>query len=305
MVKSLIPHQRPSGLTGYVMNTRRPQFADWRVREAMIEAFNYEFISATLNAGGDPRITSYFSNSVLAMQPGPATGRVRELLEPFKDQLLPGTLEGYDLPAGDGSERNRKNLAHAIDLMAEAGWTVQDGVMKNAEGQPFGFDILLRSGATETQQTVDIFLQALKRIGIAATVTSVDSPQYIQRTDNYDFDMTYMIRPASLSPGNELYLYFGHQGVDTPGTRNWMGMNSPAAEAMIDDMLAARSHEESVAAARALDRILTAGRYAIPIWSAREARIAHDRHLHYPADRVSIYGDWAGFMPDVWWWDNE
>ena len=305
VVKSLIPHQRPSGIAGYVMNTRRPQFQDWRVREAMITAFNYEFISQTLNAGGDPRITSYYSNSILAMQPGPATGNVRLLLVPFADQLLPGALDGYTLPKGDGTERNRANMARAVDLMAQAGWTIQNGRMKNAAGQPFNFEILLRAGASETQQTVAIFQQSLKRIGIDVGVTTVDSAQYVQRTNDYDFDMTYYIRSLSLSPGNEQMLYWGHQGVDQPGTRNWMGMNSPAAEAMIADMLAATDRDTSIAAVQALDRMLISGRYVIPIWFTPVARIAHDRHLKYPEDRVSIYGDWIGFQPDIWWWDDK
>ncbi|MBW7947452.1 MAG: ABC transporter substrate-binding protein, partial [Sphingomonadaceae bacterium] len=165
VVKSLIPHQRPSGITGYVMNTRNPVFADWRVREAMILAFSYDYISDTLNAAGDPRIESYFSNSLLGMDHGPATGRVAELLAPFAADLPPGTIEGYTLPPGDGTERNRANVARAIELMAEAGWTVQDGAMRNAKGEPFTFEILLSSGATETQQTMDIYVEALKRMG--------------------------------------------------------------------------------------------------------------------------------------------
>ncbi len=166
IVKSEIPHQRPSGITGLVMNTRSPAFADWRVREAMMNAFNFEFINQTLNGGEQPRITSYFSNSELGMREGPAEGRVAELLEPWKDELLPGALEGYALPVSDGSERNRAGIARALDLMAEAGWTVRDGVMQNAAGQPFTFEILLNQGATETQQVVDIFAAALGRLGI-------------------------------------------------------------------------------------------------------------------------------------------
>ncbi|MCR8723923.1 extracellular solute-binding protein [Frigidibacter sp. ROC022] len=304
VVKSLIPHKRPSGIRGYVMNTRNPIFKDWRVRQAMILAFNYEFISDTLNASGDPRIQSYFSNSVLGMDHGPATGKVLELLQPFADQLPPGTIEGYSLPKGDGTARNRGNIAKAMDLMEQAGWTVQDGVMKNAAGEPFTFEILLSSGATETQKTMDIYVEALKRMGITPTVTTVDSAQYKERTNNYDFDMAYYVRGLSLSPGNEQMLYWGSEGVTEPGTRNWMGMNSPAAEAMIQAMLSAKTREESLAAAHALDRVLTAGRYVIPIWFTTTSRIAHDRHLHYPTDYIAAYGDWIGFQPDVWWWED-
>jgi len=107
VVKSVISHKRPTGITGFVMNTRRAPFDDWRVRDALIHAFNFEFINKTLNGADLPRISSYFANSVLAMEPGPATGQVAAFLAPFKDELLPGALEGYTLPVSDGSERNR------------------------------------------------------------------------------------------------------------------------------------------------------------------------------------------------------
>ena len=303
IVKSIIPHQRPSGIIGYVMNTRRPVFRDWRVREAMIHAFNFEYINQTLTGGDQPRITSYFSNSVLAMEPGPATGLVAEYLAPFKDDLLPGALEGYELPKGDGSERNRANIAKALDLMAEAGWTVQDGLMRNSVGEAFTFEILLNQGAGETVQTMEIFAAALNRMGIRPRITAVDSAQYTERTNAYEFDMAYYLRGLSLSPGTEQRLYWGSDGVTEPGSRNWMGMDSPAAEAMIDRLLNSGSQEEFRAAVKALDRVLTSGRYVIPIWFSKDSRIAHARQLHYP-DTLPMYGDWIGFQPDVWWWED-
>ena len=151
IVKSVIPHQRPTGITGFVMNTRRDQFQDWRVRDAMIHAFNFEFINETMTGGRQPRITSYFSNSVLGMEEGPATGLVAEYLEPYKADLLPGALEGYTLPVSDGTERNRGNIREAINLMEQAGYTIQDGVMANADGNPFEFTVLLKVGATENE----------------------------------------------------------------------------------------------------------------------------------------------------------
>ena len=304
VVKAEIPNQRPSGITGLVMNTRNPIFADWRVREAMILAFNFEFINQTLNGGTEPRITSYFSNSVLGMGHGPAEGRVAELLEPFAADLPPGTLEGYELPAGNPERAvDRRNLRKALALLEEAGWTVQDGILKNAEGQPFTFEILLASGNTGTHSVVDIYVEALKNIGIMPQVTAVDSAQYTERTNAYQFDMTWYTRALSLSPGNEQLLYWGADGVTEPGTRNWMGMNSPAAEAMVTAMVESRGQEEFIAATRALDRVLTAGRYVIPIWFSRVSRIAHSRHLHYP-ERLPLYGDWPGFQPEVWWHED-
>jgi peptide/nickel transport system substrate-binding protein len=303
VVKEEIPHSRPSGLTGFVMNTRLQVFRDWRVREAMIQAFNYEFVSQTLNAGRDPRIPSYFGNSDLAAGPGPATPEEAQLLAAFAGDLPPGTIEGYALPPGEASERNRAGIGRAQGLLAEAGWTIQDGALKNAAGEPFTFEIVLLNGATLTSQIMDLYLPALERLGIRPTVTSVDSAQYSERTNAYDFGMAWYTRPASLSPGNELMLYFGRAGVTEPGTRNWMGMDSPAAEATIAAMLAATERSDAVAAARALDRVLAGGRYVIPVWFSPVGRIAHVRELRHP-ERLPLYGDWTGFQPDVWWWQE-
>lgn len=303
IVKSIIPHERPSGMWGLVMNTRLPKFQDWRVREALITAFNYEFINQTINGDPLPRASSYFSNSVLGMDHGPATGKVLELLEPFAAELPPGTIEGYTLPEGDGTERNRANLRKALGLMEEAGWTLEGGALRNADGQTFGFDILLSAGSTEWQQIVDIYVSALERMGVDVTVTSVDGAEYQERTNKFDFDMTWFERGLSLSPGNEQYLYWGSEAAETEGSRNLMGMKSPAAEAMIQALLTSESQEEFVAATKALDRVLTAGRYVVPIWFNPVARIAHVKELKYP-DSLPMYGDFIGFQPDVWWYEE-
>ncbi len=210
VVKAEIPNKRPSGIMGLVMNTRSPVFADWRVRQAMIEAFNYQFINATLSGGTDPRISSYFANSELAMRPGPATGRVADLLAPFAADLTPGTIDGYALPKGSATALDRNGLRAALRLLEDAGWTVaDDGRLKRADGTVFDFEILLnqsgsamRSGS-EVQKIVDIYIEALKNIGIMPRVTVLDSAQYIQRTNNFAFDMTWYERGLSLSPGNE------------------------------------------------------------------------------------------------------
>jgi peptide/nickel transport system substrate-binding protein len=303
VVKSIIPHKRPSGIRGFVMNMRNPIFQDWRVRAAMISAFNFEYINETITGGAQKRINSYFSNSVLGMSPGPATGRVLELLAPFKDELLPGALEGYLPPKGDGTERNRPGIKRALALMEQAGWTIQDGAMKNAKGEPFTFEIVLSQGAKETQQIIELYASSLARIGITPTVTKVDSAQYRERTNNYNFDMAYYRRGLSLSPGTEQRLYWGAEGITKPGTRNWMGMNSPAADAMIDELLTAGSQDDFRAAARALDRVLTTGRYVIPLWFADYSRLAHVKQLRF-SDYIPMYGDWLGFLPNTWWWQE-
>ncbi len=304
IVKAEIPHKRPSGIDGLVFNTRKPIFADWRVREALTQAFNFELINQALNGGANPRISSYFSNSELSGDAAnPASPAVAALLEPFKADLLPGTLEGYALPVSDGTEANRAGIRKATDLLAEAGWTIQDGVLKNAAGEVFAFEIMLATGESDTIAASEIFVEALKRIGIDARITTVDSALYKERTTTYDFDMTHYIRSLSLSPGNEQTLYWGHEGVTKPDTRNWMGMNSPAAEAMIVKMVSSTSREDFVLATQALDRVLTSGRYVIPFWYSNVSRMAHKKTLHYP-EHLPIYGDWLGFLPDVWWYQE-
>ncbi len=300
IVMTEMPHQRPSGMTGFVMNTRKDIFADWRVRDAMLHAFNFEFINEAMTGSAQPRITSYFSNSPLGMDAGPATGRVLELLEPFAADLLPGAIEGYSLPVGDGTERNRPGTAAALALLEEAGWTVQDGVLRNDAGAPFTFDILLQTGSSENQAIIDMFVQSLTRLGITATVTSVDAAQYRERTDAYDFDMTYFRRAMPLSPGNEQNLYWGTRQADEIGGRNLMGVKSDAVDSLINVLLTSEEQSDFLAAAQALDRVLTTGRYVIPIYQWNISRIAHARDLHYPA-HIPLFGDWPGWQPDVWW----
>ena len=295
-----VPHQRPSGMTGLVMNTRQAAFADWQVREAMIQAFPAEFINQTLNGGVDPRITSYFANSPLSMQPGPAEGRVAEFLAPFAADLLPGTLEGYVMPVSDGTERNRGGIAAALAALEAAGYTVQNGVMTTPEGTPFAFEILLQTGSAENDAILNIYSEALTRLGIAVDVTRVDAAQFRERRDAFDFDMVYERYGLSLSPGNEQYSYWGCDTRDTQGSRNLMGACHPAIEAMIGRMLTSDSQDDYVAAVRALDRVLTAQRYVVPFFHNPVSRIAHSAELRFP-DVIPIYGDWIGWQPDVWW----
>lgn len=298
--KEEIPHHRPSGIEGFAFNTRNPLFADWRVREALTLAFNFEQINQTLNGGVLPRISSYFGNSDLGMTAAaPASDAVRALLAPFARDLLPGALDGFSQPVAK-DPRNRANLRRAADLLAEAGWQVRNGTLQNAEGKVFAFEILLTNGQSELISAALMYIEALKRLGIAARLTTVDNAQYKERTGEYRFDMTHYIRSLSLSPGNELMLYFGSAGVSAPGTRNWPGIASPAAEAMIAAMLRARDPAAFRDSVEALDRVLTTGRYVIPIWYTPVSRLAVRRALHHP-DRIPVYGDWPGWMPEAWW----
>ncbi len=298
VVLAEIPHGRPSGMEGFVFNTRRPLFRDWRVREALIHAFNFEFVNTALNGGAFPRRASYFANSPLAMGPDAADAPVRALLEPFAADLTPDALGAYALPVSDGSPRNRANMRSATALLEEAGWRNVDGTLQAADGSPFAFTILLSGGQGEA--AANIFVDALRQLGITASVQSVDTVQFNERRNVYDYDMIIAGWAMSLSPGNEQTLYWGSEGVSRPGTRNYPGVDSPAAEAMIAAMLSTRDEGEFTAAVQALDRVLTTGRYVIPFWYPDVSRIAHKVDLRYP-DRLPVYGDWTGWLPEVWW----
>lgn len=300
VVKSEIPHQRPTGMRGLVMNSRKEKFQDWRVRQALIQAFNFEYINEAQNAGRQNRITSYFSNSILGMSHRPAEGKVEDLLMPYADQLLPGTLEGYSLPVSDGTQRNRANIRQAKSLLEEAGYSIQDGVLVDQQGNPFTFEVLLRQGAVEYLSIVELYLQDLKRLGIEAEVTLIDNAQYNERVRSTDFDMTPFARSLSLSPGNEQVLYWSSEMADIEGTRNLMGLKSEVMDGLLDKIMKSATQDDLQSVTKAMDRILMAGRYVIPIYHDGISRIAHDKKLKRP-ENFPIYGDRIGYFPDVWW----
>ena len=300
ITKSEIPHGRPTGMRGLVMNTRKDVFSDWRVRQALIEAFNFEYINETQNAGRQQRITSYFSNSILGMREGAAKNSVLELLQNSDQTQLPGTFEGYKLPQSNGSERNRANMKKALKNLEAAGFKVVEGKLQDNKGSQFKFSILLRQGAKEYLSIAEIYSSALKRLGIDVQIELVDSSQYWERIKKLEFDMAPYSRDLSLSPGNEQYLYWSSEYADVEGTRNLMGLKSPTMDKLLEKIMKSDSLEELQSITRAMDRILMAGRYVIPIYHNGPSRIAHKSNLKYPS-KIPLYGDRIGFFPDVWW----
>jgi len=228
---------------------------------------------------------------------------VRELLLPFADDLPPDALDAITLPAGDTSERNRSDLRRAVGLLNEAGFAVENGQLVDGNGRPFTLDVLLRQGDRTNLSVIEIYRSALMRLGITTQIRTVDNAQYAQAEAAQDFDMMPFRRDLSLSPGNEQRLYWGSDGAGQPGTRNVMGMRSKAADAMMDMMLDTDERDTFVAATQALDRVLMAGRYVIPIWTTHVDRIAHSSRLKFPRN-TPIYGDRIGWMPDVWWFEE-
>jgi peptide/nickel transport system substrate-binding protein len=212
-------------------------------------------------------------------------------------------LEGYALPQSDGSRRNRANIGKAAALLDEAGWRVQDGQLRNESGQALELTVLLRRDGLlqQAEAYMQIYARALERLGITLNIETTDSAQYAERERSFDFDLTFFRRAMSLSPGNEQQFYWSSEAADQPGSRNLMGMRSPAAEAMIRAMLEAESRDEYISAVRALDRVLISGRYVLPIHQYSVGRIAHLAELTYPKDRLPVYGDGVWFLPEVWW----
>jgi len=294
LLRDEIAHGRPTGMYGFVFNTRRAIFADRRVREALALSFDWEWVNQRLFREQYKRIESYFANSALGFS-GPAEGREAALLAPFAETLPEGTLEaGWRPPVSDGSGRDRKNLRAAVRLLEQAGWRVDGRLRKNAAGEPLSFEVLVASTADET--LAELWSGALARLGVEVRVRRVDNVQYVARRRNYDYDMTVNRWFLSLSPGVEQRLYFGANGRTDPGTRNYMGVDDPAVEAMIESLLIATNRPDFESAVRALDRVLSAGIYVIPFGYLPTDRVAWQRGYKRP-ERDALYG----WRPEVWW----
>jgi microcin C transport system substrate-binding protein len=280
IVKEEIPHERGTGMQGFVFNTRRDLFKDPRVRAALGYAFDFEWTNANLFYGQYSRTESYFSNSELAATGLPSAAELA-LLEPYRDQLPDEVFTtAYEAPATDGSGNNRANLRNALELLREAGWAVQDGKLRDASGRPFTFEILLVSPAFE--RIAGPFVQNLQRLGIEARVRTVDTAQYQNRIDDFDFDMTVATWGQSLSPGNEQRDFWSTPAAGTPGSRNLAGIKDPVVDALIDKIIQAPTREDLVAATRALDRVLLWGHYVIPHWHIQVERVAYWNKFAHP-----------------------
>lgn len=296
VVRETIPTGTPKPYSAFVFNTRRPIFADRRVREALIELFDFEWLDRTFYHGLYRRTSSFFEGSVLASTGLEAGTRERALLAPFAGVVVNDVLAGtYRPPESDGSGRDRGRLRSALGLLEAAGWSLKQGALVNrATGRPFAFEIMV---VTREQERLALaYASQLKRAGITAQVRFVDAVQFDARRGAYEFDMMPYAWSQSLSPGNEQAFYFGSAAADTPGTRNYMGAKSPAVDAAIAALLEARGEADYVAAARTLDRVLISGAYALPLfhtpgqWLARWTRIERPR-------RPSLYGT----LPETWW----
>jgi peptide/nickel transport system substrate-binding protein len=279
-----------------VFNTRRPMFADIRVRQALTLLFDFEWINRNYFFGLYARSAGFFAGSELSAYGRAADDRERELLTPFASDIPADILDGsYRLPVSDGSGRDRVTLRSALTLLSQAGYDLDGTVLRQrATKAPFSFEILV---TTRDQERIALaYLRDLKRAGIEATVRAVDGVQFEQRRLGYDFDMIQNRWDQSLSPGNEQWFYWGSRAADSQGTRNYMGAKDPAIDAMIAALLEAREHPGFVSAVRALDRTLISGFYAIPLFNLREQWIARWNRIERPSATAL-----SGYLPETWW----
>lgn len=295
VLRDPIPIRTPRGMNAFVFNTRRPIFSDIRVREALGLLFDFDWVNRNLFQGLYARTTSFFEGSDLASTGRPPTQRERDLLAPFAASVRPDIMEGRWKPvAADGSGRDREVARQALALLGEAGWRLQDGLLRNKAGEAFAVEFL---AASRVQERLALnYAQALLRIGISLKVRLVDDVQYWRRLSSFDFDMIQFAWGASPSPGNEQYGRWSARAADRQGSLNYAGTRDPAIEAMIDAMLSARSREDFVSATRALDRVLLSGFYVVPLFNQPEQWIARSTAVHRPA-RTSLFG----FQPETLW----
>jgi len=271
---ALVPHQRPTGMQGFVYNLRRPVFQNRVLRRALAYAFDFEWSNANLFYGQYTRTESYFSNSELAARGLPSPAELK-LLEPLRNDLPAEVFsEIYRAPSTADGNSLRRNLRRALKLLKGAGFRLVDKKLVDpATGRPVSFEILLVAPTFE--RVVLPFIQNLKRLGVAARVRTVDTAQYQNRVRDFDFDMVIATYPQSLSPGNEQRDFFSSAAADRPGSRNLIGIKSAAIDTLVDHVIFAKSRPALVTATRALDRALLWGFYVIPQWHIRADRIAY------------------------------
>ncbi len=288
-IKETVRTAQPAPAAGLVFNTRREIFSDVRVRQALLHAFDFEWANANLFHGLFERTQGYFSGSALSAIGHPAGAGERALLQRIGAELPAEIINGsYRIPVSDGSGRDRENLRIALDLLRQAGWRQRDGrLVRNTTGEPFAFVL---NAATRAQERIALhFQRTLRQIGITMDIRLIDSSQYQRRLQTFDFDMLQFTWFNSLSPGNEQAFYWGSAAADQQGSRNYMGARSAQIDAVIAELLNAGDQARFVDAARALDRLLLAGVYMIPLYHPSGQWIGRWSHIRHP-EIPSLYG---------------
>ncbi|HMN65109.1 MAG TPA: extracellular solute-binding protein [Burkholderiaceae bacterium] len=299
IVKQEFRHSNSAGMQGFVLNTRRPEFADVRVRHALALAMDFEWMNRQVFYGQYVRTRSYFTNSEMEAKGLPSAAELA-LLEPLRAKLDPAVFgEAVMPPTTDPPSSLRQNLRRALALLAQAGWNVDDdGVLRNAQGQAFDFEILTYSKGLE--RVAVPWARNLEKLGIAAHLRVTDPALYQKRTDEFDFDVAIHLYAASQTPGNELLERFTSAAADEKGSDNLAGIRDPAVDAIVQRLLSSRTRAELVTAARALDRVLRAGWYLVPHFYAPSHRVAWRARLAHP-DRLPLYYAAETWLLKTWW----
>ncbi|WP_122880099.1 extracellular solute-binding protein [Pseudomonas viridiflava] len=279
VIKVQIPHQIPTQTQGLFMNSRRATFADVRTREALGLMFDFEWTNRALFSDAYKRTTSYYPNSEFSAS-GLPVGHEWLMLKPYKEQL-PARLftEPFSLPKTDGRGIPRETMRKALALLAEAGWNLHGQRLQDKDGQPLRFELLLVNPSLE--RLYQPYIENLNSIGIDARLRTVDRAQYKQRLDQFDFDMISMTLGQTLSPGLEQWQYFHSSQVNVKGSKNYAGIANPVVDHLLEQLLAARTRDEQVAAGKALDRVLLWQHYSIPNWYLNYHRLAYRNRLAF------------------------
>ncbi|MEF3193708.1 MAG: extracellular solute-binding protein, partial [Halothiobacillaceae bacterium] len=298
ITKVAILHHNNAGMQGIVFNTRRSLFADRRVREALGLAMDFEWSNRNLFYGQYTRCDSYFSNSELAARGLPDEAQLA-LLEPFRDRLPPEVFtKVYRPPYSPDAAALRANLIRAKQLLEEAGWHVKDGVLVNAEGRPFRFEIML--GQKGFERIMAPYVYNLRKLGIEASYRTIDPALYQRRLDTFDFDAVIEVFGQSQSPGNELLNMFHSASSEREGSNNYMGVKDPVVDALVEKIVYAKDRKALVDASRALDRVLLWGHYLVPNWYIGVHRLAYWDHFGYP-QTLPLYFEAEPWVLKTWW----
>ena len=296
--RDVLPDDTPSGAQGWFINTRRQKFADPRLREALINAFDFEWTNKTIMYGSYERTVSVFQNSDM-MAKGPPGAEEIALLAPFRDKLPAEVFgEPYLPPVSDGSGQDRAQLRKAAQLLKDAGCVITDGKRVLPNGERIAIEFLIDEPAFAPHHGP--FIKNLGTLGIDATVRVVDPVQYRARRDGFDFDITIDRFGFSATPGDSLRNYFSSQTAALKGSNNLAGIAEPAVDALIDAIVAAQTRPELTSACRALDRVIRAGRYWIPQWYKASHWIAYWDVFGRPAAQPRYFRG----IPDTWWYDT-
>ncbi|SIQ03891.1 peptide/nickel transport system substrate-binding protein [Rhizobium sp. RU20A] len=295
VVKETFTPKTPSGMLGFVFNLRRPVFDNVKLRQALTLAFDFEWVNKNLFENAYTRTQSYWQNSKLSYLDTPADDRELALLGDIKDRILPGVLDGtYRLPVTDASGRDRNVLREAMTLFREAGYTVKDGKMVDANGRPLAFEVMTQNEGQEKMALA--YQRSLAALGIALSVRTVDDAQYQQRSQTFDYDMIIKAYTSSLSPGVEQVQRWNSQSRDRSGVDSFAGVADPAVDKLVNNLIQARSEEDFVAAVRAHDRMLVSNFYVVPLYHVAEQWVARRNYIARP-DAVPLYG----YQLQTWW----